>query len=325
MFASRYRKIHPAASLLLGTLLSLGCSNVPFLKHEISESGVFSKFAFNEYYALNVEVYSITSGAWGVPAGQASSDEAALQKMFTGWSSTSVNTVLSQAGIWIKRADIKFVADDKADLDIYDAGGAKNIVTGTVGRHFDFVLADGSTHRSPARSERIVIGKQGGGASWATLGEVNVFFQHNHGRNIMAHELGHNFALRHANGASGCETANTDGRVMNGTIYPDDYNFASCEIKIARETMNRWLRDYPAVVRVERPPGADLKKAIGFFEGEDFARRNLAFSNRPADIIAAPILMGDSAAAGYSSEDAEGAASLARTAHRCSVHTQRAR
>ena len=307
-------------SLLLCCALPSACTNLPFLKYEVGASGVYAKFSFDTYYAMRVEVYSITEGSWAVDADSAATDTAALEKLFTGWSSTSVNTLLSQAGIWIKSIEIKFIDGD-------NVASHSDIVVGTSGDSFTFNLADGGgTHTSPARRERIVIGKEGDrfSSSWATVAHPNVFLQYYHGRNIMAHELGHNFALRHVNTSDGCETGNTGGRVMNSSIYPDDYNFAGCEIKIARETMSAWLENYPDAVRVEKPPGRDLAKAIGFFEEEDFASTNYGFSNTPDTIANAPaIRTGAAGRPGGQGEGSSPSASPAREPHYCSLHGNR--
>ena len=320
------------AFLLLWTLFCLGCSNLPLLKHEIGVSSALSKFRFSEFYAFNIELYVVTEGTLKVPTGTAATDEEALRKLFTGWSSTSANTILAQAGIWIKEMEIKYVnsgsetagggefGDLVREKIAADGSSHKDFVVGTNGQALGFELADGGSHTAPAGKQRIILGiypPGSGGSSWATLGKPNVFFQHDHGRNLMAHELGHNFALEHPS-SGGCESGNTNGRVMNGTVFPDDYNYANCEIKIARKTMKLFVQEYPDAVRVERPAGEDLKKAIGFFEGKDFASTNHGFSASP-DVIASAT--GLRAAAGYSAEDAERFASPAR-AYRCALHDE---
>ena len=101
-----------------------------------------------------------------------------------------------------------------------------------------------------------------------------------HGRNVIAHEMGHNFGLTHTNQSYGspCSYADDTGRNMHTPVVSTSYKFSTCEAAIARAYTACWIGDHESfncpkydtnVVRYEDPPKEKLERGLQYI-GETF-------------------------------------------------------
>ena len=233
-----------------------------------------------------------------------------FRTLLLGWKAASVNSVMAtQLGIWIKDINI-FYADGTHAIGDPNTFGEynhshidddKDVVTDTQGRPLTFQLnsKDGmptTMYTSPATVSRMYIvdlrtdsGDMENYSSWATLGGANQTIVIGHGRNIIAHELGHNFGLYHANGSYSCEQEDSRSRNMRSSLSNDSYNYVKCEVDIARAQAKEFVEDSArGFMSIEDPPdGAAYTDAVSHIQADYFADNNRGLSSTVSDLESA--------------------------------------
>ena len=277
----------------------IGCSNVPFVTVEIEgeDQTPYKSSTFDKLYAIDLHVFVTTSGSRALHENSLAANEKALEKSVMGYSKGSVNTLLLQIGAWIRSSKVYFVNSDTGDFGtMYGKPGSSKIVF-KENEVIEFVSTSGQTFTSPKGTYRMVVWRQGG-ASYAVVGRNGILIQSDHGRNIVAHELGHNFGLRHSDTSSGCNQGGggTRTRVMDSVSYSTNDVFDDCEKIIARKTLEGFVGSRNSI-EIASPLKKNAEKALSHYKSDGYTEANFTFDSDSKDILSAAGIVSSSLAA----------------------------
>ena len=241
------------------------------------------------YGAFTVHLYVITEGHLAVPA---NFDVKVLKHMYESWSIIGINPILSQLGVWIKEAKICRIksiygvpnAPGTTNSDDFTTG---NLIPGNEDKLDSWVYKDESNYNlTTAATEDGDYGcptRTGGqsvvaktdqfrilwhhsipdvGYSISRFGVLVNRMNHNHGRNLIAHEIGHNFHLPHVVDTydAPCSISTDPTRIMYTPIFAIANTFAPCETVVAQANIACYTEGGPCVqypsttVKIEDPP-----------------------------------------------------------------------
>ena len=280
--------IKPFNYLLI--LIYISCSNIPSYTYDIeslknSKSACADKYNYEfnsitgKSYAISLDIFVSAEGKGAFDKKSLARDSDRLKQVITGWGKRSINSLLYyHLGVWIKKVQITYINDSKAKFgEKYGKNlNADFVFKGSTPLEIHSAL--GYNFISPANSWRAVMWKDGE-ASYAVLGGQGLKVSGHHGRNIFAHELGHNFNLKHGG---------THGRqsVMNSAIHNDSINFDETQIKKARKKLENFLSyRYKCVksVKTEKSKGRFIASGeackLGEQDSENVKVRSVECSN----------------------------------------------
>ena len=239
-------------------------------------------------------------------------DERFMNELTTGWGLFSINAIYKDTGIWFKESIVYKIRDPVTGSDAnpsepsgnarFDCGPG-GLTSGeplTTFKHVDdftctgdaacrgnrdnfvFQLSDpvGSNTqvRSSCNEYRILWLRTDSTDnifySIALLGGPSVRMSVTHGRNLLAHELGHNFNLQHTNEyyasfPSLCNFSTGITYSMYTPILRNSYGFSPCEVATMQATAQLWIDDGAGfIVQGEKPSASDMAKGTAFFNSD---------------------------------------------------------
>ena len=250
----------------LGFIFSfiLCCSNIPFLEYDIESAKreyanceVRYESEGKKFYAILIDVFVSVKGNAAVSSGSLAVNHDALTDILIGWNIYSVNSILfPQIGVWIKKVRISYIEDNK---DEFGERWGEDVASGIVFAEGDSIIfrdAQGYSFSSPENSWRMLIWSDSN-TSYAVLGDAGVKIAGDHTRNIIAHELGHNFGLEHGG---------TQSNVMHAIIRDKSIDFTDPEIETARNKLEDYDTDENRFyVEGQAPCKSDAEASIAHF------------------------------------------------------------
>ena len=209
-----------------------------------------------KYAAVTVHLYVVRAGTRAVT--KAELENSLLEEMYKGWSFISVNPILLQIGVWVKNVVICEIydhvddqgggyyrmGDGNEDNWIYDSGPRTLKAAPSATTAYGCSYPAGKVVSS--RDEYRILwskGDSGKGYSVARYGYLVVRMRYDHGRNLIAHEMGHNFGLPHVNSSYEfpCAFAKDPDRTMYTPILPTGFSFDPCETAVARANLECYI------------------------------------------------------------------------------------
>ena len=239
-------------------------------------------------------------------------DKRFLDELTTGWGVFSINAIYKDTGIWFKENVVYEIQDPVTGSDANPSEPSRNdwfncapggLTSGeplTTFEHVDnftctgYAACQGSRDnfvfqlsnpvgsntqvRSSCNEYRILWLRTDStddvSYSIALLGGPSVRMAATHGRNLLAHELGHNFNLQHTGDyyvslPSVCNFSTGITYSMYTPILRYSYGFSPCEIAIMQATAKQWL-DLGAgfIARGEKPSASDMAMGTAFLHSD---------------------------------------------------------
>ena len=238
------------------------------------------------YASMKIHLYVVREGTQQSNDNQINNE--ILKVMYKGWSPISINPILIQVGLWVREVVIceivapideresgffksKYRGDPHYDNWVYRAGGNDyklRIASGATTEYGCDIQNDGSTDYTIAEAGAFRVLWSGFGTySVATYGTLVNRMTRRHGRNIIVHEMGHNFGLPHSNEAPDfpCSGSPSPGRIMYNTIFNDSYQFSPCEVGVVQTNIKCYIDNNPScnaalpeTLRWENPTSSNL-------------------------------------------------------------------
>ena len=239
-------------------------------------------------------------------------DERFMDELTTGWGLFGINAIFKDTGIWFKESIAYEIQDPVTGSNANPSGPSRNnwfncapggltsgeplttfadvddfICTSDAacqGNRDNFVfqlsnpVGSNTQVRSSCNEHRILWlrteSTDNVPYSIAILGGAATRMSATHGRNLLAHELGHNFNLQHTNEyyvsyPSVCNFSTGITYSMYTPILSSSYGFSPCEVALMQANAKRWV-DLGArfIVRGEKPSASDMAKGTAFFNSD---------------------------------------------------------